>query len=142
MWPRNASVLPSRSDSRCSLLLSQDLLHGPAFRQLIDQLVQVPDIAHERILDLLDSHAADDTGDPAGVRMQRWRFAEERREIRFSLNVLRQRPRGVACQPADDFVHLLPGASLGLGFPDVVRIYAGKGCGEDTMLLHGFDGWR
>src|SRR5687768_14801245 len=122
-----------------ALLRSQDLVHGPAFRQLIHQLVQVPDVPHERIFDLRDPDAADDAGDLPGIWMERWRFAEEGLEVLLSFNLLGERLRTVARQPADDFVDLLPGAPFHLGFPDVVGINAGEGRSEDSMLLHGFD---
>jgi hypothetical protein len=62
-------------------LRSQDLVHGPALRQFINQLVPVSDVAHQRILDLLDSDAADDAGDLAGIWMQPWRITEEGLEV-------------------------------------------------------------
>src|SRR5688572_5983730 len=83
------------------LLASQDLFHGPALRQFVHQLVQVPDVAHQRVFDLLDSDAADDAGDLAGIRMQRRRFAEEGLEVLLPFDLLRERCRTVARQPAD-----------------------------------------
>src|SRR5688500_3326146 len=76
-------------------LLSQDLLHRPAFRQLIHQLVHVPDVAHQRVLDLLDPDAADDAGDLADIRMQRRRFGEEGLEVLLLFDLLRERARTV-----------------------------------------------
>src|SRR5574338_342592 len=106
-------------------LTAQDLLHGPALRQLIDQLVQVPDLAHQRVVDLLDADPADDAGDLAGIWMQRWRFAEEGLEVLPAFNLLRERFGTVARQPADDLVHLLFLAPFRLGFVDIMRIDAG-----------------
>src|SRR5215213_8823985 len=117
----------ARQSAAGALLLSQDLLHGPTLRKFIHELVQVPDVAHERVLDLLDSNAADDAGDHAGIGMQRWRFAEEGLEVFLSFNLLRELPRAVARQPADDVVHLLPPAPFHFGLLDVVWIYAGEG---------------
>src|SRR5687768_10723225 len=120
-----------------ALLLSQDLVQGPPLRQFIHQLVQVSDVAHERIVDLLDSDAADDAGDLARIWIERRRFAKKGLEVRLSFNLLPERSGIVAREPADDFVHILPLAPFGFGFLYVVGIYAGEGSGEDSMLLHG-----
>ena len=37
---------------------AQDLVHRLALRQLVDELVQVADLLHERIVDILDACAA------------------------------------------------------------------------------------
>jgi hypothetical protein len=73
---------------------------------------------------------------------QRGRFVQEGLEVRLSFDLLREGVRTVARQPADDVVHLLPRAPFHFGLPDVVGIYAGKGSGEDSVLLHGFVGYR
>ena len=83
---------------------SQDFLHRPPLRQLVDQLVQISDLPHQRILDLLDPDAADDAGDLADVRMKRRRFGEEGLEVRLAFDLLGERFRAVARQPADDLV--------------------------------------
>ena len=46
-----------REDSR-----PKDLLHGLPFGQLIDELVQIADLLHDRLLDLLNAHTTDDAG--------------------------------------------------------------------------------
>src|SRR3954468_1207813 len=97
-------------------LRSQDLVHGPALRQFIHQLVQVADVAHQRILDFLDSDAADDAGDLAGIWVQRRRSAEKGLAGLLSFNQPRERARTLTRQPADDFVPLVPLAPLLLGF--------------------------
>src|SRR5918992_3446707 len=87
---------------------------------------------------MVDSNAADDAGDLAGIWMQRRRFAEEGLEVLLSFDLLRERSRSVPRQPADDFVHLLPLAPFHFGFLDVVGINAGERSSEDSMLLHRF----
>src|SRR5262245_13527957 len=62
-------------------LLPEDLLHGPALGQLVYQLVQVPDVAHQRVLDLLDPDAADGARDLAGVGIEPRRLVEEGLEV-------------------------------------------------------------
>ena len=49
--------------------LPQYLLHLLAPRQLVDELVQVADLTHQRILDLLDPDAADQAFDLGARRV-------------------------------------------------------------------------
>src|SRR3569832_794114 len=74
---------------------AQHLLHRSPLRQLVDELVEVPDLPHQRILDLLDPYTTDDAGDLADVRMQRRGFGEEGLEVRFALDLFDERLRGV-----------------------------------------------
>jgi hypothetical protein len=48
----------------------QDLLHRLAAGELVDQQVEVADLLHERILDLLYPHPADDPRDERDVRVE------------------------------------------------------------------------
>src|SRR5687767_11954222 len=49
---------------------SQDLAHRLALGELVDQLVQVTDVAHQGVLDLLDADAADRPGDQRRIRVE------------------------------------------------------------------------
>ena len=51
LWERDASRSANVSDAR-------DLFHRLALGQLVDELVQVADLLHERIFDILDAYAA------------------------------------------------------------------------------------
>src|SRR5688572_28462626 len=119
-------------------LLPKDLLHGPALGQLIHELVQVTDVAHQRVLDLLDAHAADGARDLAGVWIEAGRLVEEGLEVALPFDLFRQRLPAVARQPADDLVHLLLLPPLLLRLLHVEGIDAGKGHGEDPVVLHGY----
>ena len=47
----------------------QDLLHRLALGEFVDQLVELADLLHQRVLDRLDAHAADDALDQRRVRV-------------------------------------------------------------------------
>ena len=63
--------------SHANLTLPQHLPHCPPLGQLIHQLVEIPDLAHQRLLDCLDPHAADRAGDRSAGRVQRRGAGEE-----------------------------------------------------------------
>ena len=44
--------------------------HLLTFRQLVDELVEVADLLHQRVVDLLDTDAAHDTFDARSVRVE------------------------------------------------------------------------
>ena len=70
---------------------AQDLLHPPTLRQLIDQLGQVPDLPGQRIVDLLDTIPADDSGDEMGIGVER-SVSEERFKGHLLLDQFPQLP--------------------------------------------------
>ena len=49
------------------LRAAQNLLHLPALRQLIHQLIQIPDLLRQRILDMLQTNPTDDSGDEVRI---------------------------------------------------------------------------
>jgi hypothetical protein len=56
--------LPTRRASRNeSRLLSENALHLLASGELVDELVHVTNLLHQRIGDVLNAHAANDAGD-------------------------------------------------------------------------------
>ena len=77
-----APVLMKRRDPHGSRvpepgsLRPQDLLHLLPLGQLIDQLVEVPDLLRQRILDLLDAVPADHALDARGIGIQLCRIEE------------------------------------------------------------------
>src|ERR1700759_3185109 len=93
-YPTYGTRSPARSDNRdwshCAVcsppasrrvawpgLLPQDLVHGPALCQFVNQLVEVSDLLHELILNLLDSITANYTCYFRDVRINSWRLGEE-----------------------------------------------------------------
>ena len=62
-------------------LRPQDLRHGLAFGEFVDELVEAADLPHQRIIDLFDAHAADESIDQRGVRVERGRLRVEGLEI-------------------------------------------------------------
>src|SRR5262249_12385374 len=73
----SAFALVTAAPWRTCILFTQDLLHGPTLGQFIHQLVQVPDLSHQRVIDLLDSNPANHASDLAGVGMERRGLAEK-----------------------------------------------------------------
>jgi hypothetical protein len=57
-------------------LVPQDLLDRLPFRKLVNQLVQVADLLHQRVIDLFNANTADDSLDQRTVRMQSRRMTK------------------------------------------------------------------
>ena len=76
----------------------QDLLHRLALGQLVDELVEVADLLHQRIVDVLDADAAHDPGDRRGVRVELG-LGEERPRTSSAVEVLLQRRVVVPGEP-------------------------------------------
>ena len=49
--------------------LTQDLLHGLTLRQFIDELIQIADLLHQRVLDVFHAHTADKACNQWAVRI-------------------------------------------------------------------------
>src|SRR5690242_2651802 len=71
----NVSETKMTTPTPCSL--PQDLVQALSLGQFIHQLVQVTDLLHELILDLLHPITADHAGNLGGVRVDPWCPAEE-----------------------------------------------------------------
>ena len=61
--------------------LAQHLLHRLALGQLVDELVEVADLAHQRLLDVLDPLAADQALDFVTRGIEPGSLGEERLEV-------------------------------------------------------------
>lgn len=118
-------------------LLPQDFLHLFALREFVDQLVEIADLAHQRLLDLFDPHAADNALDQFPRRIEFRRLGEEGLEVGLLFDMRIERSLRVARQPADDLVDLGLGPVLLLCLGDVVRIDAGETHGINAVLGHG-----
>ena len=59
-----------------TLRATQNLLHFPALRQLIHQLIQISNLLRQRILDFLHTNPTDYAGDEVRVGVER-RLLEE-----------------------------------------------------------------
>ena len=59
MSPHRKTLHRAAAPRRRRLLLPQDLLHLLPLRQFVDELVEIADLAHQGLLDLLDADAAD-----------------------------------------------------------------------------------
>ena len=116
----------------------QDLLHRLALRQLVHQFVEGADLAHGRLLDRLDAHAADPALDQGARRVGPRRLGEERLDVGLLLQLRLKTLLRVAGQPADDRVDLGFRAVLFLRFGDIMRIDAGETHRIDAVLFfHG-----
>src|SRR3954471_22316547 len=82
----DASTGPRAQDAtprRLSGLRPQDLVHRLAPSELVDELVEVADLLHQRVLDVLDADPADHTVDRGCLRV----------EVRVGEEVLERRAR-------------------------------------------------
>ena len=86
---------------------AEDLLHRLASGKLVNELVEVADLLHERVPDLLYADAADHAGDELPRRIQRRSLGEEPLEVRALLQLRAELARAIAGQPAQDLVNLL-----------------------------------
>src|SRR4051794_11949129 len=111
---------------------AQDLLERPSLRELIHQLVEVPDPLHERVLDRLDAHPADGPGDERCVRVQA-RAGKEVSERRSGGEVPLQLGLVVPGEPADDGVELVLRATLLLDLREVQGVDPGDGHAGDPL---------
>jgi hypothetical protein len=96
------------------------------------RLVEVAELLHERVLDVLDTHAAHDPGDQRSVRVE-LSVGEELREGRAVVEVAMQLGVVEAGQPLDHRIELGGRATLPLDFGDVVRVDRGDRDAEDPM---------
>src|SRR5262245_41511595 len=85
----NASETSMTTPTPCSL--PQDLVHRLSPGQFIHQLVQVTDLLHELILDLLHPIAADHAGNLGDVGVDPWCPGEECLEVDLLVDLLLQR---------------------------------------------------
>src|SRR5690554_4458505 len=84
---------------------AQHLRHRLAPSQLVDELVEVADLLHEGVLDLLDPHAADHPRDLVDPRVELG-VGEELLERRPGVQVTLERRLVEPGQPLDDLVQL------------------------------------
>src|SRR5690606_28672478 len=103
---------------------AQDLVHRLPLRELVDQLVEVADLAHERIFDLLHAHATDHAFDELARRVKLRGLVEEQLEILLLLQLALQLSLAVASLPADDRIHLVTRAALLLRLFEVQGVNA------------------
>jgi hypothetical protein len=89
-------------------LFAEDIFHRLALSEFVDEFVEVADLAHHRLLNLLHADAAYDAGDQKARRVHLWRAREEILEARLLGKLGFQRGLAVACEPAEDLVDLGP----------------------------------
>src|SRR6516164_8276560 len=129
--------IENASETTMPCSLPQDLVHGLSPGQFIHQLVQVTDLLHELILDLLHPIAADHAGDLGHVRVDPWCPGEESLEVDLLVDLLLQRLFIVAREPVDDGMHLLLRTTLLLHLGDVMRVDARERHSEYSRVVHG-----
>src|SRR5690606_29421956 len=109
------------------------LVHRFALGEFIDQFIEVADVLHQGLLDLLHAHPADDAGDQRALWIGLRRLLEKISETGFLLQVRFQRRLAISRQPADNFVDLRFCAALLLGLGDVLRINRSEAHGVDAL---------
>jgi len=110
-----ARSFPSRS-------FPEDLLHGPALRELVDELVEAADEALGPVLELLDAVAADEARDLRVIGIDLRSPADEGLEVAPAPELPLQGRLVVAGQSGDDLVDLFPLPPLALGLLDIEGI--------------------
>lgn len=108
------------------LRAAQDLLQRLTPREFVYELVEVADLSHQWVVDLLYLHSAHDACDERGIRVQR-RVGKELRERRPVRETAAQRRLVEAGQPSDDLVEFRLRATLAFDLREVVRIDRGDG---------------
>lgn len=91
----------SRGSSRLTpdgahTLRSQNLLHRPSFRELVDQFVHIADVSHEGVFDVFNAVSANDAGDFGGVGAHVRRLRKKRLEVDLRGNLFLQPTRVIA----------------------------------------------
>src|SRR5262249_958492 len=107
-------------------LFAQNLLHGFALGELVDELVQIADFPHGFVLDFFHPNAADHACNQARVRLEARRLGIERLNVNFPVDCFLQAFRRMPGEPADYFVHFRLRPTFALGFLYVHRIDARK----------------
>jgi hypothetical protein len=79
----------ARTAERRGSLMPAESSRAATSRDLVDEFVEVADLLHQRICDLLHSHTADHTRDLRGAGMQT-RTREEVTEVRLRGEVIRE----------------------------------------------------
>jgi hypothetical protein len=123
-----------RCGAPCSI--PQNLVHGLSLGQLIHELVEVANVSHEVILDVLHANAADEARDLGDVRVDPWGAREESFEIYLFVDLILQRLFIVAGEPVDDVMQFLPGTSLLLDLGELMRVDAGEGHSKNSGVVH------
>src|ERR1700712_3956128 len=83
------------------IVAAQDRGHLLAAGHLVNELVHVPDLLHQRIVDLFDPHTADQPGDEGGVRVQARGRGEEALQVDAVCDGRLQSVLVVAWEPAE-----------------------------------------
>src|SRR5204862_7093593 len=80
---------------------AQNLLHGPALGELVDELIQVADLPHGFVLDFFHPNAADNACNQARVRMEARCLRIEGLQVDVRVDDLFQACRLVPGEPED-----------------------------------------
>lgn len=100
-----SNLHPHPPEKSSGILLPQDFLHLLTFRQLINQLIQIADLLHQRILDRFDAHPAHHPLDQRAVRMDRWSLSKKGFKIVSLFDLFLQTGLVITCQPANNLVN-------------------------------------
>jgi hypothetical protein len=116
--------------------LPQDLLHRLSLRQLVDELVEVADLSHQRVFNVFHAHAAHNALDQRAVRMDPGRLGEEGLEVALPFDLPPQPRPVVTRQPADDLIDFFLRAVLAFRLLDVQRVHLREFHRENAVVRH------
>src|SRR5262245_56616483 len=136
-----AAVHRDRACERARLF-AEDLFHRLALGELVDEFVEVADLAHHRLLNLLHADAAYDVVDQKARRVHLRRVREEILKACLLRKLGFQRGLAVAGEPAEDLADLGPGAALLLRLGNIRGIDARDGQSYRVIAKRGASTWR
>ena len=95
-------------------LFAQNLFHGFALGQLVDELVQIADFPHGFVLNFFHPNTANHAFNQARVRLEARRLGIERLNVNFRVDCFLQAFRRMPGEPEDYFgrANCLPGLGL------------------------------
>lgn len=118
------------------LTLAQDFVHSPALRQLVDQLVELPDLLHERVFDIFYANTADTALDEGTVRVHSGRLSEKCPVVDAPLKLDFEGILTVAGEPSRHGVHLLARQAFALCLSYKHRINVRKFHRKNFFVFH------
>src|SRR5699024_94498 len=130
-WKSSGGEAPARAGSA-----PEDLLHLLALGQFVDELVHPADLLHQRILDILDSDAADHARDQVDVLVQGRGGREKSLQVDAGIDGGAE-PRNVMTrEPREHLVEFFDGAALALDLRDVQRVDVGERSARNAEAGH------
>src|SRR5215813_8827478 len=108
------------------LAVAQNLFHFPALREFVYQLVEIPDLPRQPVLDLFHAIATDHASDEARIGIQ-LSHRKKCLKSRLFFDELVQLSVINACQPSNNLVQFVASSTFLFHFREIHRIDRGEG---------------